>query len=111
MIGENLMLSADLRVRALVRTIIWSLLALVAAIGALSFFGAALWLWIDGHLGPVAASFILGIAFLSVTAVSLFKASMSRLRYPLPRPKVGVDDLAEAFFAAVEVGRTARRRR
>jgi hypothetical protein len=111
MLGEHLMYSADRRVRTLVRSIIWSLLALIAAIGGLSFFGTAVWLWLSGQLGPVLASVLVGLGFLLVALLAMLMASRSRVRMPPPRPKVGVDDLAEAFFAAAEVGRAARRRR
>ncbi|WP_424933420.1 hypothetical protein [Amaricoccus macauensis] len=111
MIREHMMLSAELRTRALVRSILWSLLALVAAIGGLGFLGAALWLWMEVHLGAVAASAILGCVSLLVALLAVAFASASRVRQPLPKAKIGVDDLAEAFLAAVELGRSARRRK
>lgn len=105
------MLSVDLRVRALLRSVLWSILALAAAMAGLGFLGAALWLWTSGHLGPVIASLILGLAFLAVALFGVLMASVARSRVPVPRPKVGIDDLAEAFLAAAEVGRSARRRK
>lgn len=111
MLSEHLMYTAEFRVRTLVRSIIWSLLALFAAIAGLGFFGAALWLWINGHLGPIAASGLMGLAFILVALVGVAMASVARTRLPPPRPKLGLDDLAEAFFAAAEVGRASRRRK
>lgn len=111
MLGDHLMLSADLRVRALVRWVLWSILALVTALGGIGFLGAALWLWTSGHLGPVTASLILGFIFLAVALIGVLMASTSRSRVPIPPPKVGVDDLAQAFVAAAELGRAARRRK
>jgi UPF0716 family protein affecting phage T7 exclusion len=111
MLSEHLMLSAELRIRMLVRSLLWLLLALLAAIAGLTFFGVGLWLWIDAQLGSVAASIILGIVLLLVALFGVLMAAQSRVRYGPPRPRVGVDDLAEAFMAAVALGRSARRKR
>ncbi len=111
MLSEHLTHKADVRVRRLARSMIWSLLALFAGVAALGFLGAALWLWILGRLGPIMASGLVGLAFLAVALFGILMASLSKTRLPEPRPNVGVDDLAQAFFAAVEVGRSARRRK
>jgi hypothetical protein len=111
MLGEHLMLSADLRIRAFVRSVLWSLLALVAGVAGLALLGIGLWLWIEAHLGPVGASVILGGVLLILALFGALMASQSRVRYAVPRPRLGMDDLAEAFVAAAALGRSARRKR
>lgn len=110
MLGEHLLFSADRRARRLVRSVLWSVLALVMALGGLGFLGAALWTWLETLWGAAAASLVVGIVFLAVAFFGVLMASLTRSMLPPPRATVGIDDLAQAFLAAAEVGRTARRR-
>ena len=103
MLGEHLLFSADLRARRLIRSVLWSVLALVMALGGLGFIGASLW-------GSAAASLVVGLIFLAVALFGVLMASFTRSMLPPPRRAVGIDDLAQAFLAAAEVGRTARRK-
>ncbi|MCB1352312.1 MAG: phage holin family protein [Rhodobacteraceae bacterium] len=110
MLGEHLLFSADLRARRLIRSVLWSVLALVMALGGLGFIGASLWTWFASLWGSAAASLVVGLIFLAVALFGVLMASFTRSMLPPPRRAVGIDDLAQAFLAAAEVGRTARRK-
>lgn len=108
MLSDRLLYTAEFRARSVIRSVLWSLLALFAGIGALGFLGAAFWLWISAHHGAVLASFGAGLGFLVVAAAAVMVAKSSRHKMHPPAPGLAVSDLAEAFFAAQQFGRAAR---
>lgn len=81
--------------------------ACIMAILACGFLTAAAWIYLDAKLGPVAASTLLGI-FFALVAVGLLVLKPRR-KEPEPKPKVGLDDLVQAFVAAAALGRSTRR--
>jgi hypothetical protein len=110
MLSDRLLYSAELRTRSLLRTVLWSVLALLCALGGLGFLGSALWLWIASVGSPAAASLVLGMVFLVVAGAAALVAMFGRSRPLPPHRGVGIDDLAQAFFTASQLGRAARRK-
>ena len=70
----------DVKVRldASVKTLIWSVIATGATVVAAALLCAALFIWIDGHLGPIWACLVLGGVFLLVVCIAV--AAMISIR-------------------------------
>lgn len=72
----------DVKVRldAGVKTLIWSVIATGAAVVAVALLCAALFIWIDGHLGPIWACLVLGGVFLLVVCIAALAIVLIRRR-------------------------------
>ena len=72
----------EVRVRldAGMKTLIWSLIATSAAVVAIGLLCAALFIWIDGHFGPIWACLALGGVFLLVAGIALVVIGSIRRR-------------------------------
>jgi hypothetical protein len=62
------------------------IVALAAALVALGFFCAALFLWLDDHYGAITAALVLGGAFTFVALVAVIIVLIVRNRPPPPAP-------------------------
>jgi len=69
-----------LRLDAGVKTLIWSVIATSAAVVAVALLCAALFIWIDGYLGPIWACLLLGGVFLLVVGMAAVAIVLIRRR-------------------------------
>jgi chromate transport protein ChrA len=68
------------RVNATVQSLIWGIVAAVAAVAALAFFVAALHTWLAQHYGSIQASLALGGALLLIAVIILLVLAIMKRR-------------------------------
>jgi hypothetical protein len=99
----NLKHKIDLALKSTVGGIV----AFAAAVVALGFFCAALFLWIAGTYGAIVASLVLGGAFLAVALIALLVVLILQRRKPPPPPPRSAAWWADPVLltTALDIGR------
>jgi hypothetical protein len=84
--------------------------AMVAAVVALGFFCAALFMWLERLYGPIAAALMVGGIFLFIALVAVLAIVLVQRKPPPPRQKAWWSDPA-LLATALDIGRTLGPRR